>query len=227
MRFHSTSKRSRYVYKPGILGGIRVFDRGSFGKSFPSSFHDAAQIQPRHYCFIQRNAWWSRRRFDRRLLAPVPHPLPPLLRLPPLLQLADPLARPHPIPRRLLLARHRWNWIIAEIQIGAKVSESVVWMGIEIVRIETGRREFFFFLEYLEIRGDSRHDSRKILRWRLETGMRFCDVKSERWKEFEKLSKCTRFSFFGFFFFRMNIGWEMVGIKNLERLVSSFCYYYI
>lgn len=102
----ATSKRSTR-YKPGILGWIRVFDQGSFGKSFPSSFHDAAQIQPRHYCFIQCNAWQSRGRFHRRLLAPMPHPLPPLLRLPPLLQLADPLARPHPIPRRPLLPRHR------------------------------------------------------------------------------------------------------------------------
>lgn len=227
MRFHSTSKRSRYVYKPGILGGIRVFDRGSFGKSFPSSFHDAAQIQPRHYCFIQRNAWRSRRRFDRRLLAPVPHPLPPLLRLPPLLQLADPLARPHPIPRRLLLARHRWNWIIAEIQIGAKVSESVVWMGIEIVRIETGRREFFFFFwnisKSVAIRG--------TIRGRYWGGgwRRGCDFAMWKARGEKSLKNWVNVRDFLFlvFFFRMNIGREMVGIKNLERLVSSFCYYYI
>lgn len=152
---HSEKReRDTPVYKPGILGGIRVLDGGSFGKSFPSGFHDAAQIQPRHYCFIQCRAWQSLRRLDRRLLAPIPHPLPPLLRLPSLLQLADPLARPHPIPRRPLLAR-RWNWIIAEIQIGAKVSEPVVWMGIEIVR-STRRVIFFFFSNISKWRGDSR-----------------------------------------------------------------------
>lgn len=173
---HSEKReRDTPVYKPGILGGIRVLDGGSFGKSFPSGFHDAAQIQPRHYCFIQCRAWQSLRRLDRRLLAPIPHPLPPLLRLPSLLQLADPLARPHPIPRRPLLARsHRWNWIIAEIQIGAKVSEPVVWMGIEIVR-STSRVIFFFFRIY---RNGVAIREERWWRWRVRRDWRIVNVSS-------------------------------------------------
>ena len=141
-----TKTKVKERHKPGVLGRIRVLKRRSLGKSFSASFHEAAEIQPRHYCFIEGcGPRGSQRRFGWRLFTGLLQPLFPFFRLPPLLQLVDPLARPQ--PRLCLLAapfrrrcRRQKDWIVAEVQIVAKVSEPVVWNQRSEIAVEDRAR---------------------------------------------------------------------------------------